>query len=246
MICCVSIATQCRHERDYVKSLSAEQPCSALQGGGQCLSRSRAVFDASLSRSSSCRFDSGRSFVPTPKSRAVAAVLPPHAVQPFPRSPSRPASTSPSRHAGCGVGRPLRGREEPRGKREGTAPTWQPPSPWPQPEVPRRCAGEAGFPVGCPMAVRSSGRQPGSGTGGGAVIAQRVPPRVRSGRAAPLSARRSASGPAGLLEGLRPRRPCPRHWGVPELPARGPGKVRDEETGENGKVSAAWLHRQLH
>lgn len=77
MICCVSIATQCRHERDYVKSLSAEQPCSALQGGGQRLSRSRAVFDASLSRSSSCRFDSGRSFVPTPKSRAVPVVLPP-------------------------------------------------------------------------------------------------------------------------------------------------------------------------
>lgn len=162
-----------------------------------------------------------------------------HAAPPAPLPP-------PSRHAGCGVGRPLRGREEPRGKREGTAPTWQPPSPWPQPEVPRRCAGEAGFPVGCPMADRSSGRQPGSGTGGGAVIAQRVPPRVRSGRAAPLSARRSASGPAGLLEGLRPRRPCPRHWGVPELPARGPGKVRDEETGGNGKVSAAWLHRQLH
>lgn len=242
MICCVSIATQCRHERDYVKSLSAEQPCSALQGGGQRLSRSRAVFDASLSRSSSCRFDSGRSFVPTPKSRAVAAVLPPHAVQPFPRSPSRPASTSESPR-GLRSGTAARGREEPRGKREGTAPTWQPPSPWPQPEVPRRCAGEAGFPVGCPMADRSSGRQPGSGTGGGAVIAQRVPPRVRSGRAAPLSARRSASGPAGLLEGLRP---CPCHWGVPEMPVRGPGKVRDEETGENGKVSAAWLHRRLH
>ncbi|XP_046783906.1 uncharacterized protein LOC121106543 [Gallus gallus] len=91
------------------------------------------------------------------------------------------------------------------------------------------------------MADRSSGRQPGSGTGGGAVIAQRVPPRVRSGRAAPLSARRSASGPAGLLEGLRPRRPCPRHWGVPELPARGPGKVRDEETGGNGKMNLIYV-----